>query len=41
MADRIFVLEDGRIVDSGTHDALIRRGGTYARLFESQARSCR
>jgi ATP-binding cassette subfamily B protein len=41
MADRIFVLEDGRIRDSGAHDDLIRRGGTYARLFESQARSYR
>ena len=38
MAERIFVLEDGRIIDSGTHNELVRRGGMYARLFESQAR---
>jgi ATP-binding cassette subfamily B protein len=37
MADRIFVLEKGGIVDSGTHDELIGRGGMYARLFKSQA----
>ena len=37
MADRIFVLEDGRIIESGAHDELVRLGGTYARLFETQA----
>jgi ATP-binding cassette, subfamily B, bacterial len=37
MADCIYVLEHGRIVDSGTHDSLIRRGGKYADLFERQA----
>jgi ATP-binding cassette subfamily B protein len=41
MADRIYVLEDGRIAESGTHDDLVRRGGVYARLFETQARSYR
>ena len=37
MADRIFVLEGGRIIESGSHDELVRLGGTYARLFETQA----
>jgi ATP-binding cassette subfamily B protein len=41
MADRIFVLEGGKIIDSGTHDELVERGGIYARLFESQARNYR
>jgi ATP-binding cassette, subfamily B, bacterial len=41
MADRIFVLENGGIADSGTHEELIRRAGTYAQLFESQARHYR
>jgi ATP-binding cassette subfamily B protein len=37
MADRIYVLEDGTIAEAGTHAELIRRGGTYARLFDLQA----
>ncbi len=35
-ADRIVVLEAGRIVDTGTHDALVAKGGLYARLARLQ-----
>lgn len=35
-ADRIIVLEDGKIVDQGTHKELVKRGGLYARLAELQ-----
>jgi len=35
-ADRIIVMEDGKIVDQGTHNQLVKRGGLYARLAELQ-----
>lgn len=35
-ADLILVLEDGEIVERGTHEALIGAGGTYARLLRRQ-----
>jgi len=35
-ADRILVMEQGRVVDSGTHDELYSRGGLYRRLYELQ-----
>ena len=41
MADQIVVLEEGRIVERGTHDELVRLGGRYAKLFELQARGYR
>lgn len=35
-ADRILVLDEGRVVDSGTHAELLARGGVYRRLYELQ-----
>jgi ABC-type multidrug transport system fused ATPase/permease subunit len=37
-ADRLLVLEDGRIVEEGTHSALLERDGLYARLYRRQFR---
>jgi ATP-binding cassette subfamily B protein len=37
MADRILVLEDGRIAEQGSHGQLVALGGRYAELFELQA----
>ncbi len=41
MADRIVVLENGRIAEEGDHDALTSLGGRYAEMFELQAASYR
>jgi ATP-binding cassette subfamily B protein len=37
MADRILVLKSGRLVEQGTHEALVELGGLYAELFQLQA----
>ncbi len=37
IADKILVLDHGRIVETGDHDALLAEGGLYASLFELQA----
>ena len=40
-ADRIHILDEGRILESGSHDELIARGGRYAEMYEVQARGFR
>lgn len=37
-ADRIIVLDGGRIVESGSHDALLASGGAYSRLYHAQSK---
>jgi ABC-type multidrug transport system fused ATPase/permease subunit len=41
MADVIAVLADGKIVEQGSHDELVARGGRYAELFFLQAKGYR
>jgi subfamily B ATP-binding cassette protein MsbA len=36
-ADRIHVIEAGRVVETGSHDDLVRQGGLYARLARQQS----
>ena len=35
-ADQIVVLNDGQIVERGTHDELLAQGGTYKTLYDAQ-----
>ncbi len=37
MADRILVLQDGSLLEHGTHEELLTRRGLYAELFNLQA----
>jgi len=37
LADRVVVLRQGRSVEEGSHDALLRQGGEYARMYRLQA----
>jgi ATP-binding cassette subfamily B protein len=41
MADQIVVLQEGRIIERGSHDELMQTNGLYARLFSLQARGYR
>lgn len=41
MADQIVVIQDGRMIERGNHDALMARDGHYAHLFSLQARGYR
>jgi ATP-binding cassette subfamily B protein len=40
-ADRIFVLQDGKVTEAGTHDELMDGGGAYAHFYETQAHAYR
>ena len=35
--DRILVMEKGKIIEEGSHDELLKKGGRYAKLFKMQA----
>jgi ATP-binding cassette subfamily B protein len=41
MADCVYFLSEGAITEKGTHEALVSQGGSYADLFETQARAYR
>ncbi|MBV6644714.1 MAG: ABC transporter ATP-binding protein [Cyclobacteriaceae bacterium] len=36
LADKIMVLDDGKMIEQGTHDDLLKRGGAYKELFDKQ-----
>ena len=37
LADKIIVLDEGRITDQGTHEELIKRPGQYREMYEKQS----
>jgi ATP-binding cassette, subfamily B, bacterial HlyB/CyaB len=37
MADRIITIEDGRLIEDGSHQDLIKTGGRYSKLYRLQA----
>lgn len=41
LADRIYVMSEGCIIEAGTHDSLVAQGGVYADLFRAQATAYR
>ena len=41
MADAFIVLKDGRVVEEGTHDALVERAGLYGELSRCRQRDYR
>ena len=41
MADRILVLDEGSVIEDGSHEALVAKGGQYAELFALQAEGYR
>ena len=41
MADKIIVVGDGRLLEVGDHDTLMRAGGSYAEMFAIQAKAYR
>ena len=37
MADRIIVIDDGRIIEDGNHDELMKQQGMYCKMFREQS----